>query len=275
MNVISCSRRTDIPRWHLEWLERCLAQGFAEFIAPRGGRRKVSLLEVDVHSLVLWSKDYSLLLADAGLKKRLQRLNPYFHFTITGLGGSLWEKEIPSRDSCLDQLRQLSASFGPERVNWRFDPIIHWQDGEIIHSNLILFDEMAAAVAEAGVRRCTFSFACWYRKSRTRTGRAGIKILDPGEPEKLSACAELAEMAAAKEIDLFVCAQPAWAGLSGIESSRCIDAELMMQLRHGGEEPDRTKDVSQRRDCLCSRSIDIGSYSQRCGGSHCLYCYAN
>lgn len=275
MNVISCSRRTDIPRWHSDWLEGCLRRGHVDFTAPRGGRRSVSLLREDIHSLVLWSKDYSRLLANRGLAARLKTLNPYFHFTITGLGGSFWEEDVPKWRACLDQLRQLAGEFGPERVNWRFDPIVFWRKDGGAGSNLNLFAEIAPLVAAAGVAGCTFSFACWYRKTRKRIRDAGIEVVDPGDEAKLAACKKLTEGAAGNGLTLSSCAQPLWAELPDIQRSQCIDAELLIGLRADGAEPSRARDSSQRPSCLCSKSIDIGSYGQRCGSVSCLYCYAN
>lgn len=60
--VISASRRTDLPRWYLPWLKAALAEEEATILLPYGGRRTVSLRPEDVHTLVLWSKDFSPLL---------------------------------------------------------------------------------------------------------------------------------------------------------------------------------------------------------------------
>ncbi|MGB2907918.1 MAG: DUF1848 family protein, partial [Candidatus Aminicenantaceae bacterium] len=60
----------------------------------------------------------------------------------------------------------------------------------------------------------------------------------------------------------------------GIKPSACIDGHLLQEL-HPEEAPVSVrKDKTQRTDCRCTESVDIGSYAQSCPQS-CLYCYAN
>lgn len=274
MNVISCSRRSDIPRYHPDWLEARLAEGRAVFRAP-GGIRSVPLYPARVHSIVLWSKDYGPVLARKGLLGRLERLNPYFHFTITGLGGSAWEPGIPRWEETVLQLRELARLFGPERVNWRFDPVVHWTgpDGDV-RSNTAGFDEIARAVVSAGVSSCVFSFASPYRKSRRRIEAAGLSLLDPDDSGKSEVAGMLASRAAAAGIGLASCAGARWEGIGGIGKSSCVDGARLSAMAPGRPPADTAGDASQRKECGCTRSVDIGSYAQRCIDP-CLYCYAN
>lgn len=275
MNVISCSRRTDIPRCYAVWLEERLIGAQVEFRAPRGALRKVSLEAGEVHSVVLWSKDYGPLLERPELVARLRELNPYFHLTVTGLGGTAWEPRVPPWRQVAAQAGQLTDRFGPGRVNWRFDPIVHWRSAGAVGSNLDLFGAIGGVVAGAGISSCTFSFAHWYIKSRRRADRGALGFEEPTHEEKMLMAGRLASEAAELGIGLASCAGGSWTEVPGISRGRCIDAARLNALREGGGDAPAAKDPGQRAACGCSTSIDIGSYAQRCAGDPCVYCYAN
>jgi len=56
----------------------------------------------------------------------------------------------------------------------------------------------------------------------------------------------------------------------GIEKGSCIDVNLLNNVF--GLNIKYEKDKSQRKSCLCNKSVDIGTYGTCKGG--CLYCYA-
>lgn len=275
MNIISCSRRTDIPMHYSNWLEECLTSGQVTFSKPRVGINPVSLNPEDVHSLVLWSKNYDPLWRRRGLRRLLRQLNPFFHFTITGLGGSIWEPSVPEWPQAVATMSSLARSFGAERINWRFDPVVFWDEHGCSRSNVDLFTQICSRVASLGIATCTFSFAHWYAKSSRRSGKAGIEYIDPPPEEKISWSEKMVQIARASGISLSSCSNEALETVAGVSKAHCIDSGRLSALREDGLTASRAKDQGQRRDCGCVKSVDIGSYAQKCGQNHCAYCYAN
>lgn len=75
--VISCSRRTDIPSCYYEWLQDRLSEGFVTIVNPFNKvPHTISLKKEDVHSIVLWSKNYQNVIDNPG---KLNDYNLYFH----------------------------------------------------------------------------------------------------------------------------------------------------------------------------------------------------
>ena len=85
MNVISASRRTDIPAFYTPWFINRLNAGYACYSHPYSDRmHRVSLRPEDVHSVVFWSKDYRPLLPHLD-EMHSRGYRTCFHYTITGL----------------------------------------------------------------------------------------------------------------------------------------------------------------------------------------------
>jgi len=275
--VISASRRTDLVAFFPAWLASALEKRSARVPGPRGGVRRIDLRPERVHTVVLWSKNFeNVLRNEAGLMDRLAEFGQlYLHFTVTGLGGTPLEPGAPEAAEALAQLPALVALAGdPRRVSLRFDPILFWREGRRVRTNLDFFDNTAAAAAACGVRDVRLSFAQWYRKARRRASAGGWDVLDPPEEEKRRHTAALASEARARGLNLWACCQPFLAGLAGIRPSACIDGRLLEELHPRREPASHLKDRSQRPDCLCTESLDIGSYGQACPHG-CVYCYAN
>lgn len=275
--VISASRRTDLIAFFPEWLSRVLAQEKALVYGPSRKTFEVDLRPECVHTIVLWSKNFANLLENRHcLRDILQKFDQvYFHFTITGLGGSVIESGVPPPSEAFSQLEKLvELSGNPERVSVRFDPLVYWKEQSKLKTNLTFLEKLAPRAAALGVRDVRFSFAQWYEKARRRAGKYGFAYVDPPREEKLQAARLLVRVAESYGLSLWSCSQDFLTEVAGVRASACIDGQRLQNLHPQREPVSFAKDNSQRRECRCTESIDIGSYTQSCPHS-CFYCYAN
>ncbi|MCJ7579761.1 MAG: DUF1848 domain-containing protein [Candidatus Aminicenantes bacterium] len=276
--VISASRRTDLVAFFPAELAEMLAGKKARVYGPSGHTYNVDLDPENVHSIVLWSKNYDSLINNRfRLKERLEKYNLlYCHFTITGLGGSFIENGAPSPQDALHQLDSLIEIVGrSENISVRFDPIVFWEtlEGER-KTNLDYFETLAPILAAKGIRIIRFSFAQWYNKAKRRASKTGFIYVDPSLDEKKIAAAGLVSIARKWNLFLSSCSQKFLTEVPGINPSSCIDGTFLQSLHPQNEKTSLKKDKSQRSECGCTESVDIGSYAQSCPHS-CLYCYAN
>jgi len=66
--IISASRRTDIPAFYSDWFLNRLAEGFCDVLHPYTKKWfRVSLKQEDVNAIVFWSKNYAPLLPNSTL----------------------------------------------------------------------------------------------------------------------------------------------------------------------------------------------------------------
>jgi len=264
--VISASRRTDIPAHYYAWLREALRRGEAEVTQPFNRRvAAVSLREEDVHTIVLWSKDFRHVVCDLDFW-RCRRV--YLNFTVNDCG--YLEPNIAPLEQRLEQMRVLAEAFGSERINWRFDPVVYWDQGR--QNNLSGFEMLADRVAGIGIRRCTFSFMTIYRKTVKRGRLLGVAFHDPPLEQKREVATWLASECGKRGIQLLHCCNQGLEGIENLECGRCIDGPLLSQL--AGEPCSTEHDQSQRLHCGCTVSRDIGSYWMVCPHA-CFYCYAN
>ena len=255
------------------WLAEAVRKGYVDVPQPYNAQvRRVSLLPEDVHTVVLWSKDFRSLLQDDGVRQALARYDQVFcHLTITGLGHTPLEPNIAPWQEVAAQLPALVEFAGdPRRVSVRYDPILHWYEGQTIKSNLSVAEPILKAVSAAGITAVRISFATLYGKVLRRKG---WQWYDPTADERLEITQRLVALARSLGITIYACSQNDLQA-AGALPSRCIDGDLLSAL-HPHKLPAATgKDPGQRPECGCTPSVDIGSYLMRCPNG-CRYCYAN
>ncbi len=255
VKVISASRRVDLAGGYPEL--------FAELLDSKAPPESV-------HTLVIWTKSPSNLLFHPELSAKVRAYeNLFVHLTVTGMGLSVLERNIPPPARVLGLLPDLiSLAGGPEHIRLRFDPIVHLRmpDGRL-YSNLGRFEEVVEPAANLGIRDVTVSWMDEYRKVVSHLKRKGIVPETPSEEVKRKELEVLSAGARRLGVRLHGCCEPI------MRQSRCIDGELLGQLHPRGLRCSTKKAAGQRKLCGCTESYDIGAY--RLCPHGCLYCYAN
>lgn len=268
--IISVSRRTDIPAFYGDWFMGWLKEGFAGVVNPFGGRKYiVSLKPEDVICFVFWSKNFRPFLENLKVIDRLG-YKFYFNYTVTALP-SIFESNV-NKQLAIETLKQLSRTYSPRHINWRFDPIII---SSICDSNFYIraFEELASEF-EGFVERCYFSFVTEYNKVKRNFEQlertTGIKITNCRESFKLDLANELAAIAKRYGIQMYTCCGDYLVN-DNIEKAHCIDGDIIKSLFF--PEGFSHKEKPTRDQCGCTESTDIGTYDTCPHG--CIYCYAN
>jgi len=253
--IISASRRTELVAHYPDYLARRLGE----------------IGTHSIHTVVIWTKDPSNLLHHQALRDALSHVGQVFlHWTITGLGGTFLEPNVPPADEQVRLLDDIISYVGdPRRVHWRYDPLISARRATERASNLDLdvFRSLARAIARAGVPVVHTSFATMYPKVVRRLAAAGVEVEEHETSFRHDFMERLSAAAAESGLRLQTCCEP------GFPMQRCIDGELLRAL-HPAQAPCRTDRArGQRKLCGCTHSLDVGHYLP-CP-NRCLYCYAN
>ena len=268
--IVSVSRRTDVPAFYGEWFMRRVREGFAGVVNPFGGKRYVvSLRPEDVTCFVFWSKDFTPFVEHLETLDRLG-YTFYFNYTVTGLP-SVFESHV-DQAAALRTLKHLSRRYSPKHINWRFDPIIF---STISDEGFYLKEfEKRAAELEGLVERCYFSFVTEYgkvkRNFRHLEQTTGVRILDRSEEEKIALANEFAAIAEQHGIQMYSCCGDYLVN-EKVHKAHCIDGAIIERLF--SPEGLAHKEKPTRPECGCAESVDIGTYDTCPHG--CVYCYAN
>ncbi|HOO49671.1 MAG TPA: DUF1848 domain-containing protein [Alphaproteobacteria bacterium] len=294
--IISVSRRTDIPAYYGDWFMKRMETGSVGYINPFGGRKySLSLQKDNVLFFVFWSKNYEPFL-DHLDKLDYMGYKFYFQFTITGLP-NIFEPNVIEWRQAVDTAQKLSERYSPEHVLWRFDPIVF---SSISPPEMIFeqFQRILKAIHGA-TKRCYFSYVIHYGKVQRNfeklydTNRISF-FVDENEKAKLKIrqgitdkaficniehgqkkdfALRLAKESANYGIDLYTCCGDYLINDKApyIYKARCIDGDLIGKLLN--QPADMLKINPTRKECGCFDSRDIGVYDTCPHG--CCYCYAN
>ena len=163
--IISASRRTDIPAFYSEWFMNRIRAGYFVKVNPYNSkqRKKVSLLSSDVAAIVFWTKNPLPLMQHLPLIDR-QAYRYLFHFTLNNYS-KVFEPRVPDLQNRMETFKRLSDQIGPERVLWRYDPLII-SNLNSVEDHLTQFNKIARTL-RGYTQRVTISLVVFYPKVKT------------------------------------------------------------------------------------------------------------
>ncbi|MBW4056386.1 MAG: DUF1848 family protein [Proteobacteria bacterium] len=274
--IISASRRTDIPAFYTDWFMNRVRAGYFYRVNPFNSRQVTgfSLKPEDVDAVCFWTKNPRPLMQHLD-ELDVRGLNYYFQFTLNPYD-AVFEPGVPPLQERIGTMIELAGRIGPERVVWRYDPVIlscvtpvAWHIEQV---------ERIAARLTTATRRLVFSFYDCYGTGQGRLNTAlagtGIRVEDIAAPERREALGPLARgfkaCADRHNLQIFTCSEDVDLAAIGIRHGACIDGMLIRNLFKVTSSPKRDK--NQRDACMCTESVDMGSYNT-CR-FRCSYCYA-
>ncbi len=247
-----------------------LRGGYCHVANPFGGKiYNVSLKPEDCIAIVFWTRN------PIPLMRHINEINNrgyhfYFNYSILGYPKAI-ETHNPSIETAIDAFKRLSDEITPDRVKWRYDPIVFSSvTPEKYH--LEKFEKISKSL-HGFTRHCTFSFVDFYKKTTQNfngiNNNTGVDFYSPSLVEQQDFSKKLLMIANTYGMSLNSCCNDDLV-IEGINKNHCVDQKLLQYIR-----PDifiNLKAEPTREDCGCVSSVDIGSYNTCLFG--CTYCYA-
>jgi hypothetical protein len=271
--IISASRRTDIPAFYPRWFINRVRAGYCAVPHPFNRKlvRRISLAPDDVDVIVFWTRNprplfpYLDELDELGYRY-------YFHYTLLDYPHAIdqWPPPLSQR---LRTFRALAERIGPERVIWRYDPIIFSQ-ATPPEFHLETYRRLVQRL-RGSTQRCVISVLTVYEKLKKRVQEmaklgAVLTPVDVSQPWFGALMSEIAALAADNHMQIASCAMEIDLVQYGIRSGKCVDDDYIETMF--GLKVNPNKDPGQRKACGCVVSKDIGMYNSCLFG--CRYCYA-
>lgn len=273
--IISASRATDIPAFHIEKLIESMKKGYTEWMNPFNGKI-IYISFSKCRAMVFWTKNPKPMMEYLEYIDKTIK-NYYFQFTLNDYGKEGLEVNMPSLEERIFTFISLSEKIGREKVIWRFDPLI--MTDQINVGDLIEKVWRIGSRLQYHTNKLVFSFVDveGYRKVERAFKKKGIKYIPFSEADKLRIAKELANMGSALRLKVATCCEDISLEHLDIEHNRCVDNVLLRQLF--SKDADlmdflavAKKDTGQRKNCGCIKSKDIGRYGTCL--HDCIYCYA-
>jgi hypothetical protein len=272
--IISASRRTDIPAFYANWFINRIRAGYCTVPNLFNPQQisSVSLKPEDVDVIVFWTRNPRPLFPHL---EELDRRGYRYYFQYTLLDNPrLIDRKSPPLQASLKTFRELAGRVGPERVIWRYDPIVFSEvTGAQFHQHT--YGRIAQALA-GYTQRSVISIADIYRKAGKRLrqlAQQGVEITGyDGKPSRRfdELVRSLVRIAGENGMHIVSCAETIDLRPYGVRPGKCVDDEYIQRVF--GLQVTSQKDPSQREACGCVVSRDIGMYETCLFG--CQYCYA-
>lgn len=263
--IISASRRTDIPAFFSSWFFNRIKEKYVLVRNPKNFHQisKIDLSPEVVDCIVFWTKNPKNMINNISI---LADYNFYFQYTLTAYGKIL-EPHVHDFKESVKTFLTLSDMIGPEKIIWRYDPIIITDQFDVnFHKQN--FQNIIKEIGKA-TKRCVISFVDLYETTKKNLYPIIPKNLM--QEEVFSLVSELKNFCEKYNMAIFSCAENIDLSFLGVLQGKCIDEKLINEVF--SIKLQLEKDKNQRPECGCVASIDIGAYNT-CP-YQCRYCYAN
>lgn len=263
--ILSVSRRTDIPAFYCEWFLNRIKAGYVDVRNPMNVHQvsRINIRPEVVDCIVFWTKNARNIIQHLS---ELKEYNYYFQYTINPYDKRI-EENVPLKKEIIENFRLLSEMISPNRVIWRYDPIL-LTDFIDVEYHLFYFEKLAERLA-GYTKKCVISFVDLYKKTVANT--RDVMMREPTIDEMHTLAQKLTLIAKEYGIEIHSCSEEIDLDADGIKHGCCIDSKLVEDIV--GYKIDVKKDRNQRKECGCVQSIDIGAYNTCLHA--CKYCYAN
>lgn len=229
IRLISASRRTDIPAFYGRWFMTRVRAGFCAVPNPFNSKQ-ISRVEIEAQDtlIVFWTRRAAPFL-DA--TDELQRLGYrfYFQYTLVNYPTGI-DPKSPRFDKAIAAFRQLADRIDPNRVIWRYDPIL-LSDVTNQDFHLENFTRIAQRL-DGATQRVVISIVDPYDKAARRLSRLGeakpefrYRDYEPERDELL--LRQLAQIARDQGLRIQSCAVDIDLTAVGIDPGKCIDDHLI------------------------------------------------
>jgi hypothetical protein len=255
--VISASRRVDLVAFYPDFMVKRLKEMGTD----------------DIHTLVIWTKNPQNMLIHPKLREVLKKLSQIcVLLTVTGLGGTALESQAPTTELVFQQLPKIIDFLGsPQRLAIRYDPLIDviCQDKiRITNIDANMFEDVLKRSHLLRIKRIIVSYVTLYQKVEKRLKQNGFKIVEHQIEEIVDFIKnKMIPKTEKLGMELSTCVLP------DLTTKGCIDGETLIGLHPMHLGCSKAKDRSQRENCHCTKSFDIGQWFA-CY-HNCLYCYGN
>ena len=226
--VVSASRSTDIPAFHLDWFFNRLKKGYCSWVNPFN--QKASYVSFkNTRVIVLWSKN-PVALIDRLEELFRRNIHCYIPFTLNDYTAEGFEPNVPALQERMDTFKRLVDILGVGSVIWRYDPVI-LTDSLQIEDHL----ERIARIGNELKGYCeklVFSFAdiVGYRKVQFNLSQSGIKFVDFNQESMNKFADKLSLLNKDIGFELATCGEQIDLSKYGIAKNRCVDPLLMARL---------------------------------------------
>lgn len=310
--IVSASRATDIPAFYSEWLMNRLRAGYCVWRNPYSGQPQyVSFKNLKV--IVFWTKN------PAPLMPRLKEIDEmgvkyYFQYTLNNYVEENFEPGVPPIESRIETFLKLSRLIGPEKVVWRFDPLIltspsrhELAPGDFVEYAKLTPEALGNRIYLLGNRlakstdKLVFSFVDIDEYSKLSDLKDTYRMLPFTQENVDLMCGYMQQLKTiwherfGWDVDIATCGEKYDLEKYGITHNRCVDPDLIIRLfgddkelynyiRHGKLTSDDLDgkaeldggDVKDKGQRLaCGCMLSKDIGSYNTCGHFCRYCYAN